>query len=270
MCISGCDKILRREHFYTIGEISKLYHIGVDSLRYYEKKGILEPVRGENGYRYYDSRSIWRMNVITNLRNLGFSVERIKDYFLNRTVESTQSLLQEELTLVENKLKDLEALQRIVQEQLHIIAQAQDLELDKVKMFDMQPRKAYEIRKDFSQDEDMDFLMMRLLEQSHHNLFMIGNNRLGSIIADEPSEYIFKGAILFDDNGDMTFPGGTYLSICYRGATDSLHQAGILKAYAKEHSIILEPPFIELVWIDIHTASDISEFINEVQVKVAT
>ena len=37
---------------FKIGELSKLYHIGVDSIRYYEKVGILNPIRDEeNNYR---------------------------------------------------------------------------------------------------------------------------------------------------------------------------------------------------------------------------
>ena len=36
--------------YYTIGDISKLYGIGADSLRYYERKGILHPIRGSNGF----------------------------------------------------------------------------------------------------------------------------------------------------------------------------------------------------------------------------
>ena len=38
-----------KEKYYTIGEIAKLYHLGVDTIRYYEEKGILKPNRGENG-----------------------------------------------------------------------------------------------------------------------------------------------------------------------------------------------------------------------------
>ena len=37
------------KQYYTIGEISKIYQIGTDSLRYYEKLGILSPRRGANG-----------------------------------------------------------------------------------------------------------------------------------------------------------------------------------------------------------------------------
>ena len=36
------------KQYYKINEIAKQYNIGVDSLRYYEELGILQPKRGEN------------------------------------------------------------------------------------------------------------------------------------------------------------------------------------------------------------------------------
>lgn len=258
---------LPKEKYYTIGEISKLYHIGVDSLRYYEEKGILKPIRGENGYRYYDSQSIWRMNVIMNLRNLDFSVERIHDYFQNRTVETTQALLEEELEVIGEKLKEWKKLQKTVQEQLQTIRQAQTLEIGKVRVLELGPRRAFEIRKDYSTDEDMDLLMMKLLEQSHKKFYMIGNNRMASVLAEQPGEAVFESAVMFDRDGDVVIPGGTYLSVCYRGLTDSGHQAGLIREYAGKHGITLKPPFMDLMWIDIHMASDPEEYISEVQVR---
>ena len=41
------------KEYYKIGEISALYNIGADSLRYYEELGILKPKRDSNGYRMY-------------------------------------------------------------------------------------------------------------------------------------------------------------------------------------------------------------------------
>lgn len=41
------------KEYYKIGEISSLYNIGADSLRYYEQLGILKPQRDSNGYRMY-------------------------------------------------------------------------------------------------------------------------------------------------------------------------------------------------------------------------
>ena len=52
-----------KKHF-KIGEISKLYNIGVDSIRYYEEIGLIKPERSNSGYRYYSIHDIWRLNVI--------------------------------------------------------------------------------------------------------------------------------------------------------------------------------------------------------------
>ncbi len=44
--------------YYKIGEISKIYGIGRDSLMYYEEIGILRPVRDINGYRMYNISAV--------------------------------------------------------------------------------------------------------------------------------------------------------------------------------------------------------------------
>ena len=61
-----------REKYYRIGEISRLYKISTDILRYYDKIGLMSPdFIGENGYRYYSKKQIWKLNNIRNLRNIG-------------------------------------------------------------------------------------------------------------------------------------------------------------------------------------------------------
>ena len=46
------------KEYYKIGEISKLYSIGTDSLGYYEEIGILKPKRDDNGYRMYSINAV--------------------------------------------------------------------------------------------------------------------------------------------------------------------------------------------------------------------
>ena len=117
MAIGG-DGGSRPRGTYTIGEIAELYHIGTDSIRYYERKGLLEPVRGENGYRYYSAQSIWRMNVIRSLRDLGFPVERIGAYLRDRTLENTEEMLREEQRMIQDRLRELRKLRASVDQQL--------------------------------------------------------------------------------------------------------------------------------------------------------
>ena len=53
--------------YYKIGEISEMYDMSRDSLMYYEKLGIIEPTREDNGYRLYSVSDIWRLNLIKEL-----------------------------------------------------------------------------------------------------------------------------------------------------------------------------------------------------------
>ena len=76
------------KNYYKINEISKLYNIGVDSIRYYEELGILHPKRASNGYRQYTTNDIHRLNVIRDLRSLGFSMQSIKAYLENQSISS--------------------------------------------------------------------------------------------------------------------------------------------------------------------------------------
>ena len=69
--------------YYKIGEISEMYDMSRDSLMYYEKLGIIKPTRDDNGYRLYSVSDIWRLNLIKELKSLGFSFKMIKEYLEN-------------------------------------------------------------------------------------------------------------------------------------------------------------------------------------------
>ena len=93
--------------YYKINEISKLYNIGQDSLRYYEELGILHPMRDKNNYRQYTTSDIHRLNVIRDLRNLGFSMKSIQDYLENRTIANSLSFMEEEERIINQKIQEL-------------------------------------------------------------------------------------------------------------------------------------------------------------------
>ena len=98
------------KNYYKINEISKLYRIGKDSLRYYERIGILNPKRDINGYRMYGFSDISRLNVINELKNLGFEIRRIKELLSERSVKSTMNMLDMEITEIDRKILELEVL----------------------------------------------------------------------------------------------------------------------------------------------------------------
>ncbi len=64
----------------TRGKLAKAAQVNVETLRYYEKRGLLpEPPRAESGYRLYPVESIERVSFIKGAQELGFTLVEIKD-----------------------------------------------------------------------------------------------------------------------------------------------------------------------------------------------
>ena len=107
---------MKKKYEYRIGEISKLYDIGPDSIRYYEEKELISPKRKENGYRAYSLEDIWRLNLIKDLRKLNFSVKQIKSYLEDRNIDTTIDLMEKEIDLIEKEIVPLILLKKGLEE----------------------------------------------------------------------------------------------------------------------------------------------------------
>ena len=74
---------------FQIGDMAKLFHISVSSLRYYESLGLLTPERvdPDTGYRYYSVRQFEVLNTIRYLRELDMPLPEISDFLKNRDID---------------------------------------------------------------------------------------------------------------------------------------------------------------------------------------
>ncbi len=64
---------------WTIKQVSEQIGIPTDSLRYYDKLGIVSPKRAENGYRYYNQQDIEVLQYVTVMKYAHFSLAEIKE-----------------------------------------------------------------------------------------------------------------------------------------------------------------------------------------------
>lgn len=90
-----------------IGEVSKRSGVGIETLRFYEKSGILShPVRSASGYRMYDSEVLERLAFIKRAQVLGFSLEEIRQFI--REKSSGQSPCAAVREVVRHRLEELD------------------------------------------------------------------------------------------------------------------------------------------------------------------
>lgn len=91
---------------FKIGEFSKLMQITVKTLRHYEQLGLLMPdeVDESTGYRYYRLAQMQRLNGILHLKELGFTLEEIKEIYDSSTHLPSFEQLEEKVTECERQI----------------------------------------------------------------------------------------------------------------------------------------------------------------------
>ena len=63
-----------------IGEVAKRAGVGIETIRYYEREGLLAvPKRRPSGYRQYDDAVVARLQFVRRTKELGFTLAEIKD-----------------------------------------------------------------------------------------------------------------------------------------------------------------------------------------------
>lgn len=104
----------------TIAEVSEKYDLTPDTLRYYERIGLLSGVpRNSNGIRNYDEVSCKRIEFIKCMRNAGVEIEILIEYMSlfekgKSTVEARKKLLEEQREKLQAKQKNItETLERL-------------------------------------------------------------------------------------------------------------------------------------------------------------
>lgn len=104
----------------TIGGVAKAAGVGVETLRYYQRLGLLaEPPKPPRGVRRYGAAAVARVRFIRSAQQLGFSLAEIRRLLSLEDEQgcgAARSLAQEKLALVESRLADLERMRTLLKD----------------------------------------------------------------------------------------------------------------------------------------------------------
>lgn len=108
---------MNKKQFFTIGEMARQTGVNFNSLRYYEKLGILPPAwtDPENGYRYYSFTQLHIVEAIVLCRHLNIPLSRFRDFInpekgtlhYDRLVEEGIARAEEQIQTLQQKIRFL-------------------------------------------------------------------------------------------------------------------------------------------------------------------
>jgi MerR family mercuric resistance operon transcriptional regulator len=102
----------------TIGKLAKKANVNIETIRYYERKGLIpKPNRRESGYREYSEDTVRRIQFIKHAKELGFSLKEIHELLSLRLDPKTpcsevKNRAEIKIADIEEKVKTLQRMKK--------------------------------------------------------------------------------------------------------------------------------------------------------------
>jgi DNA-binding transcriptional MerR regulator len=109
-----------------ISEVSEQSGISADTLRYYERIGLLPPViRNESGIRDYSELDVRRVEFVKCMRNAGLPIETLIEYYGlvqqgDQTIEARKEILQKQREKLVAKMEEIQKTLDLVDHKLEV------------------------------------------------------------------------------------------------------------------------------------------------------
>lgn len=117
---------------YSISDVSKIFNISTNKIRFYEKKSLLKPIRdGENEYRRFTKDDIMTLQAILLYRSIGISIKDIEDIMKNGNSQNYLCHFNNQWEMVNNEIQRLMLIRDSLGDILDKIYEKEGLDLDK-------------------------------------------------------------------------------------------------------------------------------------------
>lgn len=264
---------------FHIGELSNLFNISVDSIRYYEKMGLITPVRNpDNGYREYTMDDFETIVIIRELLGLGFHMEQISEFIKGRNIGSTLSIMDTEIDIINKSIMELNAKKQSIINRMNMVKSALKLPLDgKVYKHYIDERHVIMVSEENLPDYQVDYSVVRFMKEYHKDINLIGYCDCYTLDIEHSnpmSDYYRTKNVFFMSDDITSFSNhklerGDYLSLSYQGNLKNTKKyMPKLFKYAEERGLTVKGSPIEICRIDNYETLNEEEFIIEIQMAV--
>ena len=251
----------------SIGKMAEINRVSVQTLRLYDRLGLLKPQYvDENRYRYYSIKQSARLDMIQNLQLLGMSLRQIREQLDTQDVAVVEKLLEKQKARLDEELLRLSAARRCVERTLINYKRYHSAPRDGMIVTEFIPDRAI-----YCYDSGINFYDYGLETYEYILRELKGHIALNALpmayfcnvgtVLRKPlllrKEFVSTEVFIFVDNDFQqspnveTLPSGTYLCM----SCDSFHKekeyAGKLLAHAEENGYEIAGDYICEVIADL-------------------
>lgn len=277
----------------SIGEMAKLRGVTVDTLRHYDKIGLLKPfhIDPETGYRYYSISQYEVLGTIKELRSIGFSLEEIKEFLTDRNVKKSVQSLQKSMANIQEEIKKLQGIHNILMTRLYNIEHfTNSYRNSDIVIKQFEEREYIQLARSvgWTDTENLYFGYLELENKIGGIIPALASNKFGDFIKKEYfdeirqssdfsanlSDYQSQSFILVQDEESeqptKKIENGLFLCSYYGGLTREkmLTQLKKLLHYCDTHDYIITGDAFRIMQVDVSLTDQYDEAYYEIQIPI--
>ncbi|WP_130837987.1 MerR family transcriptional regulator [Lachnoclostridium sp. Marseille-P6806] len=270
-----------KNKLFSIGEVSRLFHVSVSSLRHYENIELLTPayISPDSGYRYYGAEQFEVFNTIRYLRVLDMPLSEIEDFLKNRDINCIEEKLCQQKQAVLKKQQELKRIEQKIDHRLNWLTDAENTPLDIISLIALPACRIVWMDDPLKIEgsADMEAPIRKLDQSDAEAVVFLGKVGLG-ISAEhlkkaETAQY--DGIFLILDQEDiftgetMELPETLCVRLRFRGShTEAQDPYKKLLHYIGRHKMQIVGFSREVTLIDYGVTNDTKKFVTEICIPV--
>ena len=272
---------MNEKKLFSIGDVARLFHLSVSSLRHYENIGLITPayISPDSGYRYYSAEQFEVLNTIRYLRTLDMPLSEIIDFLQNKDVRRIEEKLRQQKEIVVQKQRELQRVEHKIDNRLQWLLDAQSVPLDTVSLIQLPACRVVLAEYPLTIENFLDMeAPMRKLDQSEAEaVIFLGKVGLGisaeHLLTGQTDQY--DSVFLLLDHEDIytgktdTLPETLCVRLRFRGShTEAPAQYKKLLEYIKKHQMQISGSSREVTLIDYGITNNTEKFVTEICIPV--
>jgi DNA-binding transcriptional MerR regulator len=264
---------------FLIGELSNIFNISADTLRYYDKIGLLKPEYDQyNRYRYYSLENFFTLSRILFLKSLDISMKDIKNYFNNQEKDHLLRLLKSEKDEIDSKINRLINLKGKIASKIDLIEGANSY-INEIRVERLPERRGVFIEiEDIQDDSEIKNSLKKHEAHLKMSSWLIEGQVYTSLSKKNVLQHRFDRfnyfiEILSSNENDSTqikvLKENNYACIVFSGSYDKIeHYYGILIQWIENNGYEIAGDSIEKNIVDYGFSNSEEEYISEIQIPI--
>lgn len=278
------EKVMKLENilingYISIGKFSELCGVSRKTLIFYDNIGIFSPAyKNEKNYRYYTLNQFDTFSILTDLRELGMSLNDIKDYLNKKSPKNYLNMLKQENNKIKKRIDKLKRMSNNIENKIEIAYSAIDAEKydgPYIKKLD----KEYLIVSDLCNSSQQTFMIDIIKFLNYCNLNDMGEGySIGAMVSKESiknkkytkiSKLFLKNEFKLEDCDIHIKKEGLYACIVHKGSYEKTYESyeKLLK-YISGCGYEIEGGSYENTLLDFFAVKSEQEYLTEISIPI--